>query len=280
MFAVNEVGEPVHIAESFPPAWNSFVFFEVNAASFHQVSEVLSPNKERLSISGWFHGPPLQRPPPYEEPEPLYTPPKPYLASRSPSDKSTTTTPASILAEWINPIYLDKDSIASASATFEVESSIELPNFLKEDKYMELVDCMDEQDWQYYGPANRRHYQRLMSGAETDLVRDFRRFFQSQDFCDYLNQLTKLELVTFTDQGTVTTTTSLHINRADFIKQCVASGQARIHWCKIKSWIRLLWMQYCACLRTIFLLSMADRLYTWTKKASCLRFPLGRTHSA
>jgi hypothetical protein len=31
-----------------------------------QVSEVLS-DKTRLSISGWFHGPPIDRPSPYKE---------------------------------------------------------------------------------------------------------------------------------------------------------------------------------------------------------------------
>lgn len=33
-----------------------------------QVSEVLSEEKSRLSISGWFHGPSLTRPPTYFEP--------------------------------------------------------------------------------------------------------------------------------------------------------------------------------------------------------------------
>lgn len=33
-----------------------------------QVSEVLSEEKSRLSISGWFHGPSLTRPPAYFEP--------------------------------------------------------------------------------------------------------------------------------------------------------------------------------------------------------------------
>lgn len=37
------------------------------ALSF-QVSEVLSEEKSRLSISGWFHGPSLTRPPNYFEP--------------------------------------------------------------------------------------------------------------------------------------------------------------------------------------------------------------------
>ena len=31
-------GQPSDIAESIIPQWNSFVFFEVNPVSFHQVS--------------------------------------------------------------------------------------------------------------------------------------------------------------------------------------------------------------------------------------------------
>lgn len=33
-----------------------------------QVAEVLTEDKTRLSISGWFHGPPVDRPEPYIEP--------------------------------------------------------------------------------------------------------------------------------------------------------------------------------------------------------------------
>ena len=33
-----------------------------------QVSEVVNPDKCRLSVNGWFHGPSVPRPPPYIEP--------------------------------------------------------------------------------------------------------------------------------------------------------------------------------------------------------------------
>ena len=41
---------------------------------FSQVSEVLSQDKCRLSLSGWFHGTSLERPPRYKEPAILRSP--------------------------------------------------------------------------------------------------------------------------------------------------------------------------------------------------------------
>ena len=51
--------EPVP-TKSIPPAWNQFVFFEVQPGrSFHSVEEVVvgegDDGWQRLSISGWFH---------------------------------------------------------------------------------------------------------------------------------------------------------------------------------------------------------------------------------
>lgn len=40
--------------ESYTPAWNTLVFFEVSMWSHHQVSEVLGM-KPRLSVAGWLH---------------------------------------------------------------------------------------------------------------------------------------------------------------------------------------------------------------------------------
>jgi Rps23 Pro-64 3,4-dihydroxylase Tpa1-like proline 4-hydroxylase len=53
--------EPIP-TKSVPPAWNQFIFFEVQPGrSFHSVEEVVVGEGEdgwqRLSISGWFHAP-------------------------------------------------------------------------------------------------------------------------------------------------------------------------------------------------------------------------------
>ena len=43
------------------------VCFEVTPESFHQVAEVLSKDKTRLSVGGWFHGKSDPRPPKHKE---------------------------------------------------------------------------------------------------------------------------------------------------------------------------------------------------------------------
>lgn len=57
----NGVPEPECVpSKVIPPSWNQFVFFEVQPGhSFHSVEEVVvdegGKNRQRLSISGWFH---------------------------------------------------------------------------------------------------------------------------------------------------------------------------------------------------------------------------------
>ena len=70
LFQCAENNHPTAVAKSLLPAWNTFNFFEVSPISYHQVREVLSQDKERVSISGWFHGEPIKRKPEYVEPIP------------------------------------------------------------------------------------------------------------------------------------------------------------------------------------------------------------------
>lgn len=53
---------PTEICKSVVPVRNSLLCFEVSDRSFHQVSEVFSKTKTRLSINGWLHGPINHRP--------------------------------------------------------------------------------------------------------------------------------------------------------------------------------------------------------------------------
>jgi len=60
----------VQVLKSLRPRFNSLLFFEVSDRSFHQVAEVLSESKCRLSINGWFHGKVNKRPPTHVDPVP------------------------------------------------------------------------------------------------------------------------------------------------------------------------------------------------------------------
>ena len=55
LFSLDELGHPSSIVQRLVPKTNSMAFFEVTEKSFHQVSEVLTKDKCRLSIGGWFH---------------------------------------------------------------------------------------------------------------------------------------------------------------------------------------------------------------------------------
>lgn len=47
--------EPTAVAHQILPTFNTFSFFKVSSKSFHEVEEVIT-NKQRVTITGWFHG--------------------------------------------------------------------------------------------------------------------------------------------------------------------------------------------------------------------------------
>jgi Rps23 Pro-64 3,4-dihydroxylase Tpa1-like proline 4-hydroxylase len=228
LFDVDAAGQPRTVTESILPAWNNFLFFEVTPTSFHQVAEVLS-SKQRLSISGWFHGAPIVRPPPYVE-EPL--------------PRATIATNASVdLTQWIHPNYLNPKYQAQINQQFSEQSSIELPNFLTDEKWEALSrvfdrsleaetmgtetsatepsngassssataddkDAMNADDvpvtkadllpFELVGPANRRNYETLgrwkpIAGVHP-LVEEGITLFRSPEFSSLLEKLTGLTL--------------------------------------------------------------------------------------
>ncbi|XP_018523589.1 prolyl 3-hydroxylase OGFOD1 [Lates calcarifer] len=136
--------QPQSIVKSLVPCWNTLVLFEVSPVSFHQVSEVLSQEKCRLSVSGWFHGPSLERPPRHIEPP---IPRSPHL----PRDET-------LLLEWVNPVYLDISYQEQIQEEFEDSSEIQLKDFLKEEKFREVAEALQlaQIQWMRRGPPNKR----------------------------------------------------------------------------------------------------------------------------
>ncbi|XP_034417964.1 prolyl 3-hydroxylase OGFOD1 [Cyclopterus lumpus] len=137
---------PQSIVKSLVPSLNTLVLFEVSPVSFHQVSEVLTRDKCRLSLSGWFHGPSLERPPRHRGPP---VPRSPHL----PRDET-------LLLEWVNPVYLDIAYQEQIQEEFEDSSEIQLKDFLKEEKFKEVKEALrlTQIQWTKRGPPNKRCY--------------------------------------------------------------------------------------------------------------------------
>ncbi|KAM8947697.1 prolyl 3-hydroxylase OGFOD1 [Pelodytes ibericus] len=181
LYTTDENAQPGPITKSLIPKWNSLVFFEVSPVSFHQVSEVLCEGKCRLSVSGWFYGPYLERPPPYLDPVPVRSPHKPHDHE--------------ILYEWVNPVYLSVDSQAQIQEEFEERSEMLLKNFLQENKFNEVCAALETQnvEWELCGPPNRRCYQRAQ-GDLPEAISRCMELLSSEAFFLLLANLTGLNL--------------------------------------------------------------------------------------
>lgn len=153
-------------------------FFQLSATSHHQVAEVLTAGKIRLSISGWFHGPPK----------------KPLVDTQI-----LTITPSELpLSDFINPDYLSPTSLAKISSVFFAQSSIELQKFLRDDIYTQLLCEFDDNTVQWepepLGPPFVRRYRRLQTPPQSSALFRLQSFFTSTSFTSFLKSLTNLEL--------------------------------------------------------------------------------------
>ncbi|XP_029184830.2 prolyl 3-hydroxylase OGFOD1-like isoform X1 [Acropora millepora] len=182
LFCTDEHGQPDQITRSLLPQWNSLVFFEVTPTSYHQVSEVLSLNKTRLSISGWFHGDNIDRPEPYQEPHPK---------AETPCDLEDE-----VLLEWINVMYLDQGVVKDIRTRFKDDSEIQLQEFLKEKRYQEVLEALGDKsiEWTWKGPANKRHFKEADLKSVPAIVQQLAKVMQSQPMFKFLRTLTGLEL--------------------------------------------------------------------------------------
>lgn len=148
-----------------PPSWNQFIFFEVQPGrSFHSVEEVVMEpgldDRQRLSISGWFHKP-QQGEEGWEPEDPMRdkssleqlvgssdkgraltdsiykstssTSLTPYPSSALGSHEALTPSEISFLSVYIDSIYLSASNLRMLADRFASESSIELHTFLRKD---------------------------------------------------------------------------------------------------------------------------------------------------
>ncbi|CAI2731266.1 unnamed protein product [Schistosoma spindalis] len=177
---------PTKISTTIPPKRNMFMFFEVSPRSFHQVAEVFSHSK-RLSLHGWFHGPSLWTVdnnnimPSVEKISPIHI-------------------EEELVYQWINPVYFDTEQLRKIRRKFCRSSEIQLTNFIKTDKWIELVQCLkgiSVHNWLHCGPPNRRNYHCLFNtdlNTIPDICTQIIRLFKSEAMLVILSDITGIQL--------------------------------------------------------------------------------------
>ncbi|TGZ75583.1 hypothetical protein CRM22_000289 [Opisthorchis felineus] len=182
---------PWKIIASLPPRRNMLVFFEPSAYSFHQVAENLGV-RDRLSLHGWFHGPPHPRPSDRDHPTPI-----PLV--------SPVHVEEELVYRWISPIYLDMKQQSKIRHRFIKSSEIQLMNFLRADEWSRLCHALTlikPSAWIRCGPFNRKNYDVLRGvgkfesseDAAPDVVRELYRLFRSEAMLVVLSDLTGIRL--------------------------------------------------------------------------------------
>ncbi|XP_064476633.1 prolyl 3-hydroxylase OGFOD1-like [Ornithodoros turicata] len=181
LFDTDSDGQPRDVVTSLVPRSNTIVFFEVTPVSFHQVAEVLSEDKVRLSVGGWFHGPPVERPEPYVEPLPLMY--------------GHCAIEEEVFRSWINPTYLIDEIGEQIRTRFKNESEIHLEDFLQEErcKAVEAALRASDMKWRKRGPPNRRNIFES-DGELPPIVDECLRVFRSEAMFLILSSLTGLKL--------------------------------------------------------------------------------------
>ncbi|GFR40250.1 hypothetical protein Agub_g822 [Astrephomene gubernaculifera] len=118
------------------PSFNTMAMFTVTpGVSFHSVQEVFSPDKPRMSISGWYHA---AAPPQDADKASLK-----QLQMRAGEDAAGGHEPVqggegplsdddlALLVRYVNPVYLAEASWPKIRERFAEEGSVQLHNFLK-----------------------------------------------------------------------------------------------------------------------------------------------------
>ena len=171
MFDRDENGQPKNIARSYYPKWNNFVFFEVTPQSYHQVREVLSQDKIRVSVNGWFRGP-----------KPNF-PKMMFIETYTDVVKcGEVEIEENDLRSWLNPLFLKDETQLQVMVEFKDTSEINLSDFLQQEKYHEVCQMLssDLLEWSIKGPPNRRRYYKLNIDSAPPLARALVQLFQSE----------------------------------------------------------------------------------------------------
>ncbi|KAL1925038.1 uncharacterized protein VTP21DRAFT_4692 [Calcarisporiella thermophila] len=183
LFDTDERNNPRKIVHSIVPRWNSLAFFELSRASYHQVSQVLRPDRTRVSISGWFYG---------------------SSERRLTNVRFRELDPCELnLRDFINTDYLSDENMASVRSVFVEKSCVELQKFLKEDIYQRLIESLGMINWSVVGPANVRRYYTPVPPSQDpwttpssrlQLIRQIQAVFSSERFAKYIYKITHVNV--------------------------------------------------------------------------------------
>lgn len=184
LFDMDENGSPRETVRSLIPEYNSLVFFEVVNNSYHQVAEVLTDDKCRWSINGWFHGP-LKKD---FHKSPRYEPAKIFM---QPSSTKID------LRSWVADDYLVPGIMEQIQEDVEMSSYTFLKGFLKESVYQQIASELTSQDisWRIIGPPDIRRYEIADEQTLPKLLKNFCDLFESISFFQLLKKYTGLDLV-------------------------------------------------------------------------------------
>ncbi|XP_043477428.1 prolyl 3-hydroxylase OGFOD1 [Leptopilina heterotoma] len=183
LFDTDESGWPRNVVRSLLPEYNSLLFFEVTENSYHQVAEVVSPDKSRWSISGWFHGPLIEK----------ERPARPIFDS-DPIDPENTEYD---LKQWIRLSYLSPETIKEINIKVEYESCAFLSEFLLLEIYEKLSQEVNSDNikWKKVGPADQRNYEIADEETLPETLKKFYKLFKSLAMFQMLKKFTDLDLV-------------------------------------------------------------------------------------
>lgn len=223
LYDIDADGNPNMIVQSYTPEFNTMILFEVTPYSYHRVAEVIkrihtqtnqhneSVSKKqklqhnddgdelseihslRLSISGWYHGSPIN-----------------YPTVKLPQQASLTQ-PIQLhnvqLSDYINDVYLNKKQQKQIKKQFCDVSSVQLSSFLLPSIYQQLLHELQQSEldtttsgiqWVHVGPANWRHYQNAEFNNNTaqPVTYQLNQLIQSQPFILLLHKLTGIDIDT------------------------------------------------------------------------------------
>ena len=183
LFDTDENGLPKNVVYSLVPEYNSLVFFEVTENSFHQVAEVISSEKCRWSINGWFHGPLIEKERPLR-----------------PDSETALIEPEKMqvcLEQWISNSYLSPQIIRTVKLNIEFESYAFLTEFIRPDVYEKLSQDITNEKilWKRVGPADIRNYEIAEEETLPEKLKEFCKLFKSIVIFDLLKRYTELDLV-------------------------------------------------------------------------------------